>query len=408
MATPIIMPKQGQTVESCILTVWHKQVGEQVFEGDLLFSYETDKAVFDEESTAEGVLLEILFEEGDEVPVLTTIGLIGEEGEQPPEADAQAFHEADQAEDTHPSEKDAVPKPIADPVEPVLRDGDRVKASPRARRLAAEIGVDYRQASPSGAEGRVVSQDVLALKPQVAPEIVQEQDELHYEEVELSRARKLIGDRMRASFSEVPRVTLNTSFDASELLDLRKKLKADRSEQGLSGVTLNDMVIYAVSRTILNHPELNAHLLGEKTRLFRDVHLGIAVDTERGLMVPTFFDANRKSLRDTSVEIKSMIQQCHDGNINPDYLQGATFTVTNLGPLGIESFSPIINLPQTGILGVNSIAWKLKEQDGEYIPYPAMGLSLTFDHRAVDGAQGARFLKELTGRLETFSLLLCV
>ena len=147
MATPIIMPKQGQTVESCILTVWHKQVGEQVFEGDLLFSYETDKAVFDEESTAEGVLLEILFEEGDEVPVLTTIGLIGEEGEQPAEADAQAFHEADQAEDTHPSEKDAVPKPIADPVEPVLRDGERVKASPRARRLAAEIGVDYRQAS---------------------------------------------------------------------------------------------------------------------------------------------------------------------------------------------------------------------------------------------------------------------
>jgi pyruvate dehydrogenase E2 component (dihydrolipoamide acetyltransferase) len=191
-------------------------------------------------------------------------------------------------------------------------------------------------------------------------------------------------------------------------MELRKKLKADRSDSGLAKITLNDMVVFAVSRTLPSFPDLNAHLIDDKMRIFRNAHVGVAVDTERGLMVPTLFDANRKSLLESSLEVKSLIEQCHAGNINPDYLQGGTFTVTNLGPFGIETFSPIINLPQTGILGVNTIEWKIKQKDGEFIHYPAMGLSLTFDHRAVDGAYGARFLQELTAKLEAFSLLLCV
>ncbi|NLL41857.1 MAG: 2-oxo acid dehydrogenase subunit E2 [Firmicutes bacterium] len=410
MATPIIMPKQGQSVESCILTAWFKEAGEYVEAGDLLFAYETDKTAFDEEAAVSGILLERFFEEGDEVPVLTTIAVIGEAGE-----DTSEFNpHAGQPE----AAKEQAPAPAAEPVQvapapaAVQLQGQargQIKVSPRARRVAAELGVDYKHAAPTGAEGRVVSQDILALaaaRPAEAAAPRLEQPE--YREVEPSRQRKLIGERMAASASEVPRVTLNTSFDATEIMALRKKLKADQSETGLAGITLNDMVIYAVSRTLPGYPELNANLIDGKMRIFKNAHVGVAVDTERGLMVPTLFDANRKSLLESSREVKSMIQQCYDGNINPDYLQGGTFTVTNLGSLGIESFSPIINLPQTGILGVNTIEWKIKQKDGEFIHYPAMGLSLTFDHRAVDGAYGARFLQELTAQLEAFSLLLCV
>ena len=387
MATPIVMPKQGQTVEQCILTVWHKEVGEEVYEGDLLFSYETDKAAFDEEATIQGILLETFFEEGDEVPVLTNICVIGEEGEDTLEFRPATLEEPASAREESPTETR--------------------KISPRARRVAMEMGLDYDQASPTGAEGRIVSQDVVALEPKKAPAAQVEQTVGDYRKVELSRARKLIGERMSASASAVPRVTLNTSFNASELLDLRKKLKADPSENGLGQITLNDMVIYATSRTLLHYPELNAHLVDDHLRLFDHTHLGVACDTERGLMVPTIFDADEKSLQEIAVEAKSLIKQCRQGVISPDYLQGGTFTVTNLGPLGIESFSPLINLPQTAILGVNSIEWKIKQADGEFIHYPAMGLSLTFDHRAVDGALGARFLQALDRQLETFSLLLC-
>ena len=414
MATPIIMPKQGQSVESCILTTWFKKVGDRVAEGDLLFAYETDKTAFDEEASVSGVLLARFFEEGDEVPVLTTIAVIGEEGEDTSEFNPHANQSETAVEEV--SAPEPKPEPVPAPAAPApevrqtpIQSRGQVKASPRARRVAAELGIDYKLASPTGAEGRIVSQDVLAAAAAAAVTAPAPQaDEHGYEEVELSRQRKLIGERMSASASAVPRVTLNTSFDATEIMELRKKLKADKSDSGLAKITLNDMVVFAVSRTLPSFPDLNAHLIDDKMRIFRNAHVGVAVDTERGLMVPTLFDANRKSLLESSLEVKSLIEQCHAGNINPDYLQGGTFTVTNLGPFGIETFSPIINLPQTGILGVNTIEWKIKQKDGEFIHYQALGLSLTFDHRAVDGAYGARFLQELTAKLEAFSLLLCV
>lgn len=400
MATPVIMPKQGQTVESCVLTAWYKEVGESVEKGDLLFSYETDKASFDEEAQVEGIILDIFFEEWDEVPVLANVCVIGEVGEETAEFNPHVS-------DEEPTEKEVESVPVvvqSPPAEEMESKEERLKISPRARRLAEDMGVDSSQVTPSGPQERIIARDILAAKP-AGP--VGDEDTADYETVELSRARLLIGERMTAAFTSVPQVVLNTSFDASQLLAFRKELKAAQSAQELNQITINDMLVYAVSRTILNYRELNAHFVQDKLHLYHHAHIGVAVDTERGLLVPTLFKADQKSLQQISKETRQLIEQSRQGNINPDYLQGGTFTVTNLGSLGIESFAPIINLPQTGILGVNSITWQVKEEDGKHVYYPAMGLSLVFDHRALDGAFGARFLQELTVNLEQFTLLLC-
>ena len=171
-------------------------------------------------------------------------------------------------------------------------------------------------------------------------------------------------------------------------------------------VTLNDMILFAVSRVILNHPDLNAHFLDDKMLRFRHVNLGVATDTERGLMVPTVFRADELSLKEISAQTKNVCGMCRTGACSPDLLKDGTFTVTNLGSLGIESFTPVINPPQTAILGVDTVMTRVREKNGEITTYPAMGLSLTFDHRAVDGAPAARFLKELCGALENFTMLL--
>ena len=194
-------------------------------------------------------------------------------------------------------------------------------------------------------------------------------------------------------------LTFNSSFDATKLLALRKSLKAGGEKMGLANITLNDIVLYAVSRVVLNHRGLNAHCLDDTMRYFNTVNIGIAVDTDRGLMVPKVFHAEKMSLNEISKAAQS-------GTINPDLLKGATFTVSNLGSLGIESFTPIVNPPQTGILGVDCIMKRIKEVDGEDVVYPAMGLSLTVDHRVLDGADAARFLKDIGFALENIDLLM--
>ncbi|MBO5316500.1 MAG: 2-oxo acid dehydrogenase subunit E2, partial [Clostridia bacterium] len=196
------------------------------------------------------------------------------------------------------------------------------------------------------------------------------------------------------------------SFDATKLLALRASLKAGAEKMGIGNITLNDMVLFAVSRVLLNHKDLNAHYLDDTMRYFSNVNLGVAVDTPRGLMVPTLFAANKMTLNEISKSAKVVINAAQEGTINPDLLKGGSFTVTNLGSLGIESFTPVINPPQTGILGVDTITKRIKEVNGEDVTYPAMGLSLTFDHRALDGAPAAKFLKELVFALENFDLLL--
>ena len=441
MATVVIMPRQGQSVESCIITAFNKKVGDTVERGDVLFSYETDKSSFDEPAPEAGKILAIFREEGDDVPCLENVLVIGKDGEDfsqfiPKDESAPSAESAPVAE-----EKPAEAAPAA-AVEsaPIATEGVG-SISPRAKLLAEKTGADLLKATPTGPNGRIIERDVQALvdngltvspaakasysspvegsgingkvtlgdlnapaAPEAASAVASSVAE--YEDVKLPNIRKVIAKSMHASLSTMAQLTLNASFDATKLLDLRATLKAGAEKMGLGNITLNDMVLYAVSRVLLNHKDLNANYFDDYMRYFNTVNLGVAVDTPRGLMVPTVFGAEKLSLNELSKAAKTVITEAQNGTINPDKLKGGSFTVTNLGALGIESFTPVINPPQTGILGVCTVTRRIKEVDGEDVTYPSMGLSLTFDHRALDGAPAAKFLKELCFALENFDLLL--
>jgi pyruvate dehydrogenase E2 component (dihydrolipoamide acetyltransferase) len=454
MAFSVIMPRQGQSVESCIIAKWFKKQGDAINIGDLLFSYETDKAAFDEESKVAGTILAVYAEEGDDVPVLAPVCLIGNPGEDislsGTQKETAAVTPVSPASTVGSAATGAAIAPTpAVPLSPpegtvALQDG-RVQISPRARNLADKTGVDTRFAEGSGPHGRIIEKDVLELQAQghlvtsaarehlgalsiegtglggrittgdlnrAVPTVIAFKEStavsgLADSEIEkISNMRNVIAKAMLASITTTCQLTLNSSFDATDIMAFRKKIKENRERLELENITLNDIIVYAVSRTLANHRDLNAHFLEDKMVYFRNVNIGIAVDTERGLMVPTLVNANLKSLNEISAEIKELAKACQSGTINPDKLKGAGFTITNLGTLDIESFTPVINPPQTGILGVNTIIQRAREVSGEYDFYPAMGLSLTFDHRALDGAPAARFLKELNATLENFSTLL--
>jgi len=414
LANAVIMPKAGITVESCIIGTWEKNIGDAVKVGDILFTYETDKASFECESTEEGTLLEIFFQDGDEVPCLMNVCAIGNPGE-----DCSALRPtgAAPAEDVPAAQAVAEVKeeaPVAQAAIPTTASGDKTAVSPRAKKLAERAGVDAAFATPTGPNGRIIERDVrtlmdnpaVASAPQAQTAPAAAIPEAEYEDVKFSGIRRAISKSMHTSLSTMAQLTHNTSFDASAILAYRKLLKASEGE--CAGITLGDIVLYAVSRTLLNHPDLNAHMLDDNNiRLFKHVNLGVAVDTPRGLMVPTIFNADQKSLLEISKEVKELAAQCREGNISPDKLSGGTFTVSNLGNMGVESFTPVINPPQTGILGVCGTVDRVKKgKDGEIKIYPAMGLSLTYDHRAVDGTPAAGFQKELGYNLENFTMLL--
>ena len=444
MATVVIMPRQGQSVESCIITSFSVKVGDKVNKDDVLFAYETDKSSFEEPAPEAGTVLAILREEGDDVPCLENVLVIGNEGE-----DISALiASAAPAEEAKPA-PEAAPKAEVAPVAEAAPAASAAPAtegvgsiSPRARILAEKTGADLLKATPTGPNGRIIERDVQALvdagltvspaarasysdavegsgingrvtlrdleAPAAAPAAVAAPTAAlpEYEEVKLPNIRKVIARSMHDSLASMAQLTLNTSFDATALLELRATIKANGEKLGLANITLNDMVLYAVARVLKNHRDLNAHFLDDTMRFFNTVNLGVAVDTPRGLMVPTVFGAEKLSLNELAVAAKTVIKEAQGGTISPDKLRGGSFTVTNLGALGIESFTPVINPPQTGILGVCGIERKLKEVDGKDVSYPAMGLSLTFDHRALDGAPAAKFLKELCFTLENFNLML--
>ena len=420
MANAVIMPKAGITVESCIIGTWEKKVGDAVKVGDILFTYETDKASFECESTAEGTLLEIFYNEGDEVPCLVNVCAVGNAGEDcsalRPDSAAPAEAAPAEAPAAAEEKKEEAAAPVAAATTAVA--GEKSAISPRARKLAERAGVDASLATPTGPNGRIIERDVRTLMenpvvvakaeeaapaPAVAPAAVAEAE---YTDVKFSGIRRAISKSMHTSLSTMAQLTHTTSFDATTILAYRKMLKAAEGEY--AGITLGDIILYAVSRTLLNHPDLNAHMLDDNNiRLFKHVNLGVAVDTPRGLMVPTIFHADEMSLLEISRAVKELAAQCREGNISPDKLTGGTFTVSNLGNMGVESFTPVINPPQTGILGVCCTTERVrKAADGSLQVYSAMGLSLTYDHRAVDGSPAARFQKELAHNLENFTALL--
>ena len=423
MATLVIMPRQGQSVESCVITEWVKKKGDKVAEGDILFSYETDKSSFDETATVAGTLLEVFVEDGDDVPCLDPVCIIGEEGEDisalMPEKKAEEVPAAAPAAEVK-AEASVAAAPAAAPVATASADG-RMKISPRARHLVEQTDADLAQAVPTGPNGRIIERDVNALvdagklvgtavaeAPVAAAPAAAAAEEVEYVDEKLPNIRKVIARAMHNSLSTIDQVTMMESFDATELLAYRAKCKANAEKLGLSNITINDMILFAVAKTALNHRDINANYLDseEKMRFFTNVHLGIAVDTERGLLVPTVQNANKLTINELSVKSKQLIGQVKDGTIAPDLLKGASVTVSNVGAMGVEYFTPVVNPPQTAIIGVGGITRRVKNVNGQDVFYDAIGLSLTFDHRALDGSPAARFLKELCANLENFNLLL--
>jgi pyruvate dehydrogenase E2 component (dihydrolipoamide acetyltransferase) len=435
MAEAVIMPRQGQSVESCIFSEWFVKKGEKVSKGDLLFAYETDKAAFEQEATADGILLATFAEEGDEIPVLQTVAVIGEEGES---IDGFLSGE-DQAKVPEPVKQEKQTSPVIEHERSVTVDDELpTKISPRARKLAAKEKVVYEGMSGTGPEGRIIERDIQSMarnQPKATPlaRAISQEDKIalpskgsgiggkvlaadvrqapsvtladDYTDKKISNIRKIIAANMYESLANTAQLTLHSSADARKILAARETIKGRITEGYTYNITINDMVSFALVRALISNPEINMHFMGESIRSFRNVHLGFAVDTPRGLMVPTVQGANHLTLEGLSSRTKELAEACQKGNIDPEALKGATFTMTNLGNFGIEMFTPVLNPPQAGILGVNTITYQPAQLEGGVFGFiPKIGLSLTFDHRALDGAPAARFLKSVVGEIESFKL----
>ncbi|MGA9407591.1 MAG: dihydrolipoamide acetyltransferase family protein [Bacteroidota bacterium] len=449
MITPILLPKQGNTVETCLILDWKKKKGEKVKKGEIVCEIETDKAVFDIESPDDGVLLEIFFNNGEEVPVLTNIAVIGSEGESYTEFEPRERHsavdkpnEAIQLEDNRKSESLATS--VKKEIKTVRLEDDNVLVkswiSPRARNLADKLGITTEDVQGTGPDGRIIERDILEANTSISPlslaakDLVTESsgrprvgsgvgervtisdirnhgtespsplDEEAIKIVALKGIRKLIAGRMLESLRNSAQLTLNSSANATALLALRHRFKNSTLHKEFQAVTINDLVQYAVLQVLPVHPELNSLLKGDQIEYHNKIHLGFAVDTPRGLMVPVIKNARDLSLLKLSAEAKRLSAACLSGKIAPEELNGATFTTTNLGSLGIESFTPVLNLPQTGILGINAIVLKPVD-NGKGIDYiPHISFSLTIDHRVIDGAVGARFLQSLAKTISEIDL----
>ena len=433
MATPVIMPRLGQSVEDCILAEWKVAPGAAVEEGAVLAVIETDKASFDLESTATGTVLELFWEEGDDVPVLANVLAVGEEGED--------------VSDLRPQKETAAPAPAPEkaqtsssdasvPVAPVAASpvgSSEAGVSPRAGKLALRSGIDPESIQGTGPGGRVIERDVEAAaagRPRLSASAaasaretgleppargkglagmalagdMQQPGAIEGAQVEpVKGIRKLIAERMMESLANTAQFTLNSTFDATAIQTYRKRKREEAGDASGPKITLNDLIAHALILTLKRHPDLNAHFLGDRIARFEEVHLGVAVDTPRGLMVPVLRSVCSKSLEDLSIGIKELVKSCLEGTVLPDQLSGGTFTLTNLGMLGIDHFTPVINPPEAAILGVGGISLRpVRGKDGEVTPAECITLSLTIDHQAVDGAPAARFLKDLVDTLENY------
>ena len=445
------MPKQGQSVESCIVSEFKKKVGDTVKVGDILFGYETDKATFEEESQVEGTVLAIFWKDGDEIPVLQNVMVIGAPGESFAEFapnGAEAAPAAGAAPETaapaaqEPAKQsEAAEAPAAAAAQAVAG----APASPRARMEAEQKGVNLDAVAGSGPHGRIIARDVEAAaaaqgklsglaKAKMAEgglvagegsglagtvkggdlktwkpnhtDIAGEGEE--FEVVKMSNMRKLIAKSMYNSLQNSAQLTHMLGADARKIQALRKKAKKALEEGKIdANITINDFVCFAVIKALKKFPNLNSHCLGDAMRLFKSVNLGCAVDTERGLMVPAILKADELNIIGLSKALKRAADDCKKGSINPDLLasEAASFTVSNLGGFGVEWFTPIINVPQSAILGVGTIVPRPKDLGGgvtAFVPY--LGLSLTYDHRAIDGGEATRFLKQVAAEIETLEV----
>ena len=463
MAHILIMPRQGNTVESCIITDWKVKEGDTVTQETTVCEVETDKASFEVPAGAAGTVLKLLYKSGDDVPVLKPIAVIGASGENWEETISGNRESGSKAQQIAVEERQQTPIPGSQPS--FLTPNSPLPISPRARNLAEKEKVTV-TFSGSGPGGRVIERDVMAAlqnRPALtaaakaagqgtvpaagsglggrvtaadmasnaaagrqpsfpAPHFPPPDT---FTETPIKGIRKIIADRMFKSLAESAQFTINMSAPvsaqftinmsapASKLLSFRAAVKAQKGlaeELALSEITINDLILFAAARTLPRFPFMNAHKIGDTIRTFERLHLAVAVDTPRGLMVPVIRNADLLSLAQISSEAKRLAAACQNGAANPDELTGSTFTVSNLGNLGVTSFTPVINAPEVAILGVCAIEMKpAAPTAGNPLPTnfePHIGFSLTINHQAVDGAPAARFLKALCDAVANIDLLL--
>jgi len=405
MAIAVLMPKQGQSVESCLIIKWNKKVGDKVKAEEPICEVETDKAVFEVVAPEVGTILKIFYKEGDDVPVLNTIAIIGQPGEKIDHLIPKKTVSISR-EEYRENQKAITPDEAAKKTRPSFRAGP-IPISPVSRLLAEKKGIDVSQLIGSGPGGRIIKKDIEKAISESEPLISSTASGNFFgpvKEITVEGVRKIISERMLTSLQSTAQLTLNTSVDASNLLACRESLKSGPQIKGLSKININDFLLYIVANILPKFKNMNARFLKDKILEFEHVHLGFAVDSPRGLMVPIIHNAHLLSLKDISKEARRLNTACQEETILPDELNGGTFTVTNLGTMGIESFTPILNVPQVAILGVCSVSLKpiMKGDKIQFIPH--IGLSLTFDHRAVDGAPAAKFLQELNMVIANFNL----
>ena len=443
MAKVIVMPKLGLTMTEGTVSKWLKHEGDTVKEGEGLFEVETDKLTNTIEASVSGVLLKIVAAEGAEVPCLKPVAVIGEPGEDY----AALLCGAAPAE---PKAGAAAPAAPAAPA-PARAPGERVLASPAAKKLAKSLGIDISLVSGTGPKGRITEEDVKNYKPagaapspmpedsgpkvkasplaaKVAADIGVELKDIpahgrvlaadilaavqgagtgpapaapREETVPMNGMRKAIANNMLNSHMTSPTVTFNLGIDMTELKRLREQLKSDDVK-----VSYTDLLVKIVAKALTEFPLLNCSVDGNKIIYKHYVNMGVAVALDNGLVVPNVRDADKKTLSEISAEVKELAAKAREGRLPMDALSGGTFTITNLGMYGIESFSPIINQPEVAILGVNTMEDKVVVVNGEICVRPIMNLSLTADHRVVDGSVAAQFLQRIKKLMENPALLL--
>lgn len=408
MADVVIMPRLSLNEETSLLSEWYVQEGDFVQAGDKLFGVETDKSTLEVDSKFQGVVLKKYYDDYEVVDVLSPVCVIGEKGEELPDINSPEHLTSVDGKDD--KENQSYDKSVKEKISATIKsvDNDTIKTktfTPRAKKLAKKNGIDDSSLFVAGgAENRIMEEDVIAYMKSGAGE-----RGLSFETktVRLSKIRKVIALNMMGSLKSTAQLTVNSVYNASAVMNLRKKFKAEQNDLAIQGITIGDLVLLATAKTLAELTYMNALTVNEdKIIEFETVNLGCAVDTDRGLMVPTIYNAEKKSLLEISQEVKILAGECRSGGISPDKLQNGTFTVTNLGAFGIRQFTPILNPPQVGILGVGAIDYMVKNTKEGMLYYPAGSLSLTFDHRIIDGGPAAKFLKKLCENLENINVLL--
>jgi pyruvate dehydrogenase E2 component (dihydrolipoamide acetyltransferase) len=414
MALEVTLPRLGQGMESGTIVRWLKSEGDRVEKGEALYELDTEKVTQEVEADASGVLLKILAQEGEEIEVGKRIAVIGEEGEEVPAgeaakgpaAEAEQEVDEDEREEGSPGQardeerergREAAAEQAARAEEPARTNGGRLKASPLARRIARERGIDLRGLTGTGPEGRIVAEDVerAAAAPAYAPAAAAP---LEAEVVKLTSLRRTIARRLTEAW-EAPAFQISMSADMTRALALRERLREE-------GVTVTDLLVKLAAIALLRHREVNAHFADDELRIFPSAHVGLAVATERGLLVPVLREAARKPVTELAVERAQLVTRAREGKLAQEDLEGGTFTISNLGMYGVEQFIAVLNPPQAAILAVGAIEQRPVLSEGEFVPRPLMSLTLTCDHRAVDGAKAAEFLREVKTLLEEPGLAL--